>query len=215
LLVATLLLLKAAGVPETGPLHFATRKGSTILLSPIGASFRIPKDWLEWNQQFHNNLHLSRQELEKVRDGDGEWDTEYAKVVNAALPFDECSVHAGGEGWGREGVSFGDLQMRVYLTDLSRPELKKRISGAGFTAAKIVRKDSDAHATIAEDQIDNWNRIAISYRLWYGDYGGTAEVEFYITHNAHTAVLVFMHARASGQEESIQQILKSFSWQER
>jgi hypothetical protein len=47
-----------------------------------------------------------------VRVGHGEWDSEYASVVNASLPFEDCAAHVGGEGWGWQGLSFGDLQVR-------------------------------------------------------------------------------------------------------
>jgi len=209
-----LVLCTATCVSQDAASHFATRHGSTIRLSPIGASFRIPEDWLEWNRQFHNNLHLSRRELEKVKEATGEWDTEYSKVVNASLPFDHCSVHVGGEGWGAKGVSFGDLQMRAYVSDQSEMELEKRISEHGFTAAKAVRKDSDAEAKIAADKVGEWDRIIITYCLWYGDYGGSGQVEFYISSfNGHTAVLVFMHARGAEQDKTVRQILGSFSWQ--
>lgn len=173
------ILLTAVCVPQTNTSHFATQKGSIIKLSPLGASFHIPQDWLDWNRRFHNNLHLTRQDLESVKDGAGEWDTEYAKVVNAALPFNDCSAHVGGEGWGLQGSSFGDLQMRVYLTDQSEKDIIKRISELAFAAAKTVRKNSQVNPTITPpEHTGEWSRIITSYQLWYVDYGGTAHVGF-------------------------------------
>jgi hypothetical protein len=193
-------------------------------MHPMGA-FRIPEDWLAWDRQFHDNLHLSRGELEKVKDGAGEWDTEYGQVVNAALPFEDCAAHVGGEGWGLQGDSFGDLQMRGYLSDRSKQQLEKQISEGGFAAARalpnapserqldaLFPRHSDAPPTIERSKAGAWDKVVITYLLWYGDYGGTAHVEFYLRSvNGHTAVLVFMHA--GGQNEAIQQILQSFTWQ--
>ncbi len=147
-----------------------------------------------------------------MKDGAGEWDTEYGKVVNAALSFDDCSVHVGGEGWGAESGSFGDLQMRGYLSNLTEKQLEKQISENGFAAAAALRKDAGAHPVIERNKVGEWDRIVITYLLWYGDYGGMGHVEFYLRSlNEHTAVLVFMHA--GGQEGTIQQMLQSFSWQ--
>jgi len=179
---------------------------------PTGASFRIPEDWLDWNREFHNNLHLSRHELDKVKDGAGEWDTEYGKVVNASLSFDDCSVHVGGDGWGADGGSGGYLQMRGYISDAGRRELEKQIFKSGFTAARVLHKDFDTHPTIEKSTEGEWDKIVITYYLWYEDYGGTGHVEFYLrTAKGHSAVLVFMHA--GGQGQAIQQLLHSFSWE--
>src|SRR5437016_455902 len=94
--------------------HRATRSGRTIILHPSEARFNIPADWLTWYNKFHNNLHLNAKELESVRVGQGEWDTEYALVVNSALSFQTCTAHVGGEGWGKKSSSFADVQLRVY-----------------------------------------------------------------------------------------------------
>lgn len=92
----------------------ASRQSAVITLHPSGAAFHIPDDWVEWHSEFDNNLHLTIPELEAVARGAGEWDTEYASLCNAIFPFDCCAAHVGGEGWGSQGGSFGDLQVRVY-----------------------------------------------------------------------------------------------------
>jgi hypothetical protein len=101
----------AQGEPRGKSTYHATLDGRTVALHPSGTTFEIPASFLKWHKQFKNNLHLSRAELQKVERGAGDWDTEYAKVINAVLPFDKCAVHIGGEGWGRDAVSFADLQM--------------------------------------------------------------------------------------------------------
>jgi hypothetical protein len=169
--------------------RYATRKGRIIYVHPSDTSFQIPEDWLDWNTQFHNNLHLRHRELTEVRFGAGEWDTEYGDVVNSALPFEHCAVHAGGEGWGREGVSFGDLQLRTYVTDLSSAEILGRISGPAFATAK--RYSSQAQLTTGQE--GEWERVVIQYDLFYGDYGGRANIEFYIRPvGQYRLVMVFM-----------------------
>ena len=88
--------------------------GMRIVPNDPGVSIEIPGDWLASHEEGRNNLHLTRDELEQVREGAGEWDTEYAFVLAALLDFDDCSAHIGSEGWGLEAVSFGDLQLRIY-----------------------------------------------------------------------------------------------------
>jgi hypothetical protein len=190
--------------------RYATRQDQTIYLHPSDASFQIPQEWLYWNTEFHNNLHLTHQELRKVRFGAGEWDTEYGDVVNSALPFEHCAVHVGGEGWGREGVSFGDLQLRAYVTDLSSEEILRRISGPAFATAKRVASQM-FHAPqvqINSGQEGEWQRAAIQYDLFYGDYGGRANIEFYIKPVGHyQLVMVFM----GNVEKEKRQVLDSLT----
>jgi hypothetical protein len=210
-LTSAILLFASTCFSQTRAFHFATRDGLTIRLNPGGASFRISEYWLDWDPKSYKNLHLTRADLESVKDGAGEWDTEYGKVVNAALPFNDCSAHLGEEGWGAQGASFGDLQMRAYISDLSEEELERRISTKGLAAAKAIRTDVAPQATLARDKVLNWTRLVIAYNLFYWDYGGTGHVEFYLnSFHGHTAVLVFMHA--GGHEWAIEQILKSFAW---
>src|SRR4051794_10868901 len=106
LLMILLLGGVAWGPATTKRVNAATRSGRTITLHPLNAKFVLPRAWISWYQSFHNNLHLTPKELESVRDGQGEWDTEYARVVNSVLPFRECVAHLGGEGWGKESSSF-------------------------------------------------------------------------------------------------------------
>jgi hypothetical protein len=143
-----------------------------------------------------------------VRFGAGEWDYEYGKVVNTVLPFEHCAAHVGGDGWGREGVSFGDLQMRAYFTDLGSEEILKRISGPALAAAKKLSRDfyAPGHVQTSVGEEGPWRRAIIRYSLFYGDYGGTANVEFYARPVSHyELVLVFM----GSMEDEKQAILQS------
>ncbi|HWZ46279.1 MAG TPA: hypothetical protein VNW97_22595 [Candidatus Saccharimonadales bacterium] len=193
--------------PPKAASRFATRQERTIQLHPSGIRFQVPQDWLEWDSQFHNNFHLTREELQRVRTGAGEWDSEYGSVVNAALPFEHCAAHVGGEGWGVEGVSFGDLQMRAYVTDLSIREILESIQGPAFSQAEEIAKPeggktgSQAHISASRDK--DWQRATITYPLWYGDYGGTAMVDFYMRDaSPYRLVLVFMETGVRTDEKS-------------
>ena len=200
--------LETNSPPRTHAERFSIRQGRTIQLHPSGITFQVPQGWLEWNSRFHDNLHLSREELEKVPTGTGEWDSEYSLVVNAALPFEDCAAHVGGEGWGLKSGSYGDLQMRAYVTDLSVSELLERIQGPGFNKAeKIGRAEgqklgSEAHISVSREK--DWQRATVSYPLWYYDYGGTAVIDFYVREAPpYRLVLVFMGGAGRPDEKPL------------
>lgn len=211
LLAATVMLLAIiltnchrASIPPTPIGAYATRDGRNITVQPYSVSFRVPQQWLEWNDQFHNNFHLGA-DLKDVRNGGGEWDTEYAQVVNAALPFEYCAIHAGGDGWGKQGSSFADVQMRVYDTPFTNENVLNGIRGGAFNAAKRISSKSE----IVEARDPEWQSAEVNYFLWYGDYGGTARVRFYLHPvGSHTIVFVFM----GGDEKEVRDILNSVSF---
>lgn len=92
-------------------------------------------------------------------------------------------------------MSFGDLQLRAYVTDLSSAEILKRISGPAFATAKKVssRMFHEPAVQIMSGQEGQWQRAVIQYDLFYGDYGGRANIEFYIRSvGQYELVLVFM-----------------------
>lgn len=182
-------------------------RGNEVIAEPSGVSFRIPQQWLDWNQQFHNNLHLSRAQLESVRDATGDWDHDYASVVNEILPFDSCAAHVGGEGWGRESVSFGDLQMRVYTGTFDSEKIRNAVLESGKSmAGRISRPVKADSATIGD-----WAETKLEWQAWYGDYGGVAHVDVLISQSeGRSTIIVFMYSSRNGPQER-DAILKSVS----
>jgi hypothetical protein len=197
----------------------AAIQGTTITLAPSRASFRIPQSWVSRNRPDRKSLHLSAAEIDTVRDGAGEWDTEYATVVNGLFPFEKCSVHAGGEGWGREGSSFGDIQMRAYILDDATPEqIAQRTveDGAKIAGGLSHLKDIAGSGKIssARSELEGWTRASVTYGLWYWDYGGPARVDVFAkAFGKQSAVLVFMYCSNSARtnpEMIVADIVKSF-----
>jgi hypothetical protein len=190
--------------------RYATRDNATIYLQPTDVNFEIPRAWLEWNAEFHNNLHLTHRELQSVRFGAGEWDHEYGEVVNAALPFEYCAAHLGGEGWGREGVSFADLQMRAYVADLASDEILSRISGPASATAKELSTgyfNGPGEVKTEVSAAGPWQRSVIRYSVFYGDYGGVANVEFYLRPvSKYQLVLVFMGTNENEKQSILQSV---------
>jgi hypothetical protein len=200
-----LLLTYPAGASQVKQRHFSTLEGRTIRMQPSGASFQIPPDW--------DGVYSEEVEIKKVKSGRGEWATEYAKVVNSALPFANCSVQAGRYLWG--APTFFGVTMRGYVFESGAEEIEARISTKGLSAAQAIRTSTASNPSIDKKEIGEWHNILIHYNVWYYDYGGKANVEFYITSQGkETIVLVFMYAGSDPHDNRlpIQQLLNSFSW---
>jgi hypothetical protein len=194
--------------PSTRP--SATRHGQTIRLRPHPATFRVPRDWVKWHRQFGNNFHLTHKQLDAVARGAGDWDTEYASVCNAVLPFDRCAAHVGDEGWGQQGVSCGDLQVRLYDLADSPQVVDRRIHQQGVAD---IQRFSGHRPQVKREGKSRWRRTVLSYGRWYGDYGGTAHVDFRVRRlRVRTFVFVFMYADYQSNKAAITSILKSFHW---
>lgn len=188
----------------------ASLRDDTIELAPLKASFQIPPAWLDWHRKYHDNVHLSARDLAKARVANGEWDNEYADIINALLPFNNCVAHVGAEGWGPNGYSFSDVQMRVYLVDLSPNQISQRVARHG--PSRALRFAKKAAVTCAS--FDHWQRVTLSYPLWYTDYGGTANIDvFSRAIGNQTAVLVFMYAEPTPEmRREVATIVQSFRW---
>jgi|SRR5215471_5101744 len=206
----TVLISAMQGQMNSAPTDRATRTGQIVTLHPSEATFTVPAEWLSWYKDHHNNLQTTPKQLASVRDASGEWDTEYAAVANSVLPFDDCVAHLGGEGWGKDGNSFGDVQFRVYVTQLSEEQLKVLVSVDGLSAAE---KFSSQASFLPTADVDSWHRTSLKYELFYHDYGGTARVDFFTsTYEGQTFALVFMYCDTGrfGAAEEVASILHSF-----
>lgn len=163
----------------------STLDGMSVV--PVGPGVRIelPADWMSWNAEFGNNLHLSREELELVREGAGEWDTEYAEVLALLFDFDDCAAHVGSSGWGAEGSSYTDLQVRVYLVPDTPEALVERVMTQAW--GEIVPE-------VAIDDTQVWTQVLLGYDRSYGDYGGRANIDLRLHRFGETtAVLAGMY----------------------
>jgi hypothetical protein len=201
-LVVAIVLLQTVRLLASTPQHFSTSQGASVLLHPSGATLQLPIDW---------GASLTTKELQGVKQGKGEWYTEYAEVINAALPFSACSLEAGRFLW-RQGA-FRTVQMRAYVLHSTLSNIEARIATKGLTAAKALPYPTARNAFVNKEETPQWHKISIGYDLNYVDYGGKANIEFYVTtHENWTVVLVFMHSGTTEPDE-VRQIINSFSWQ--
>jgi hypothetical protein len=224
----------------------ALLRGHVVILKPSGVAFRIPQTWLDHydsppkypTEAFlkfvkdpeeaardydpKSNLHFTRQELDQVRSPErDEWDGAFAKVVDDLLPFEKCIFHGGGEGWGRQGHLFSDLQMRVYLGTWDLVEIQKLVGERGLRAVRRMSnypKFPDTQA--GESPRVSWDRTktagwqveTLTFPMWFYDYGATAVVDFHARKYPETTVVfVFMYTEYPGsQKAEIQEVVHSF-----
>ncbi len=182
-----------------------TVSGRQVHILPTGERFLIPSLWVDWHNKFQNNFHLSRAEIYATQNAIGEWDSEYSKVVNSVLPIADCIGQLGGEGWGWNGVSYGDVQLKIFNSKLNPTELQTLCS----TKALSVAKSFSNNATFQTKTVNTWQQSVIQFDLWFQDYGGTATVEFWIQ-PTQTGSLIFVFLHANGLEcEEVTEILSS------
>jgi hypothetical protein len=232
---------------KPGAEPIALRRGRRVILRPIRVAFLIPQAWLDHydsppkdpdgyptEDSPRNNLHFTRQELDQVRSGEGEeWDEMFAEVVNGLLPFEKCAFHGGGEGWGRQGHSFGDLQMRVYLGNWESGEIEKLVSQGGLSAVSglsrqafsqlssraaalkgfaNIRGGNSPGASWDRSTVDGWQVESLTFPMRFYDYGATTVIDFYVRkYPRSTVVLVFMRTTFPGsQMAEMQEVVHSF-----
>jgi hypothetical protein len=174
-----------------------------LVIEPLGASFEIPQTWFdpptikgrcEYNSPVISRFHISQASIAKLPRATGEWDKEFSAVVDSVMPFSGTVAQVGSEGWGAESSCFGDLQVRVYVTDLPVDSIAKRAT----TRASETANRFFPSTPVTEADTLGWRVQKLSWNAWYYDYGATAEVEFYSRRvRGNTFTLVFMHALAS------------------
>ncbi len=93
-------------------------------------------------------------------------------------------------------------------------------------AAKALSSQFIRNISATKEELAGWHRVLIAYDVWYYDYGGRANIDFYTTEkNGSTISLVFMYAGTSNwngqmpldpealkESATVKQVLESFSW---
>jgi hypothetical protein len=182
----------------------STLEGMSVVPSEPGVRVELPAQWLSWYTRHGNNLHLTREELELVREGAGDWDTEYAEVLAPILDFDRCAAHVGGEGWAAESVSYGDLQLRIYRVPDTPAAIIERAMAQTW---EMITPE----LTVEDDE--PWTSVRIAYDRSYGDYGGRANVDLRMHRFGDTtAVLVGMYVDSFDGGDEFATILASACW---
>jgi hypothetical protein len=195
--------------PEQQAKRGSIRKGTTIKAVGHGLRFEIPAAWVRWYEEneAHPNLHLTPDDLDMVKETEGEWDREFALVVNTILSFNQCVAHVGSEGWGPQGISFADLQVRAYVLTDTPEQIEERTRSQG---SAVVENLTGTRAVPQQEQVGAWRRTVIKYFRMYNDYGATAIVDLRIRRlNDRTIVFAFMYTDHTEHDTEINELLKS------
>lgn len=187
----------------------SVRQGTTIAAVGYRLRFNIPAAWVRWYEEneTHPNLHLTPAQLDIVKETEGEWDREFALVVNAMLPFDQCIAHVGGDGWGPRGISYADLQVRVYVLTATPEEIEERAFSQGSV---VVASLTGTPVVPKQEQVGAWRRIVFKYFRTYADYGATAIVDLRLRLMSHSTVaFAFMYTDHTEHDAEIEEMLNS------
>jgi hypothetical protein len=196
------------------PPRGSTRLGTTIRALDQALRFEIPAVWARWHEhnKAHPSLHLTPAELDEVEEATGEWDHEFARVVNAILPFKRCVAHVGSDGWGGRGVSYADLQARAYVIIMTPEEIAARARTLG---AAVVADLTGTAATPEEEPSGEWQRTTLTFRRFYVDYGATAIIDLRARrYDDHTVAFAFMYTDHADHATEIEAILDSVTFAE-
>ncbi|MCZ7648822.1 MAG: hypothetical protein M5U26_26785 [Planctomycetota bacterium] len=195
----------AATATGGAPPASSRRQDRTVTLLPGRLSFELPATWLKAFEGGAKNLRLTPDEIRAAREPKGEWDPQFDRVANAALPFDRCAFHGGAEGWGEAGSSNADVQMRAYVGTWELLDVENFVKSHGKWDANEVAKNphaKKAKAVCKQSKSGDWQVDSIAFPLWFGDNGGTAMLDFYSRKEGeHTFVLVFMYTDKAKTED--------------
>jgi hypothetical protein len=192
-----------------------------LIVEPLGSSFQIPQRWFEPQAtryfpdqgcDSHSALaarfHVGREAVSRLAHATGPWDTEFSNLVDSVLPLTSAVAQVGAEGWGAESKCFGDLQLRVYVSDIPIDSVRSRAETRGLRTANRFFPSKIAQET---DTL-GWSIQKLAWDAFYFDYGAPAYVEFLSRRiNGRTLTLVFMYSTDRGNPITDRElILKSF-----
>jgi hypothetical protein len=187
------------------------RRGTHIEAADQSLEFDVPQTWVTWSEEHVSrpNLHLTAAELDRVETTEGEWDREFALVVNAVLPFENCVAHVGSEGWGPHGMSYADLQVRAYVLTMSLEGIAAQAQSRG---ASVAEELAGTPPDLQEERQGEWTRNLIGFPLFYVDYGATAVVDARSRRlGDRTVAFAFMYTDHAPHDHEIDQMLDSVS----
>jgi hypothetical protein len=181
--------------------------GDVISIDSASLYFTLPADMAEWHRDVGSGIHLGSKALAAVQTAEGEWDTEFSLIVNSAVSFKHCMVHCGDDGWGAQAAAFKDLQMRLYTLPVTTENIYTCLLEQSRAAALGIVGDRMA---LTEHVVRKWKILRIAYRASYGDYGGTAVIEFWKKGaQGMDIICAFMYVDDGFTATKIEQIVES------
>lgn len=192
--------------------------GNRVIVEPAGSSITIPAAWLDTakhpigdclvNQpaNFHAPLSPSRREIAGARTP---WHREYSAVADSVLGLGEAVAHIGRISW-QTPPCYADLQVRLYVSELSVDQIAARVRTIGVATAS---RFFPASARIAEGA--GTRRVRISWTATYVDYGGLVFMDYHLRPlKGRTEVLLLMYTRHSASSAADDAAAILASWRQ-
>lgn len=197
------------GAPSAAERLHASAAGSLIVLLPTNIVFQPLPVPIDNARPEERTLALDPKSIDALKDPRGEWDPQFAAIIESVVPLKECICHIGDDGWGEASASWFSLHMRVYEPTADLAEIDRRISTDGLATARRLGKD----AAFADRVVGDWRIARIDVDLHFDDYGGRASVEFAVTTIAdRRLVVVLMFAGDQPNVRNRDRILRSFEY---
>ncbi|MDW7693783.1 hypothetical protein R9C00_03415 [Flammeovirgaceae bacterium SG7u.111] len=190
----------------------ASREDNLIKANGFDFSFRIPYYWIKWHEENEErpNIHLTKEALTQVKEANGEWDKDFAMILNSILPFEQCIAHVGREGWGDGGISFSDLQLRTYILTDSIDVIEKELVSEGAKAIGSITNEPFLPST---EELNGWKRVVLKFTRIYKDYGAEVTVDlWFIDKEGITFLFAFMYTNQQKLANEIDEIINSVSF---
>lgn len=130
-----------------------------------GVSIELPNTWVARYAEIGDNLHLSRAQLEVVRDGAVGWDAGLAAVIDAIFDFDDCAAHLGEEGWGATSTTIDDLHVRLYRVAETPEAVVARVTAMSWDGLtpEITVDDDAAPWTTVDVRFENSDAAELAH----------------------------------------------------
>jgi hypothetical protein len=160
-----------------------------VRLTPDGLQFGLSPEILR-HVDDPDYVFLSATELPLAEHGVGEWNEDYAAILNGLLSYSRCGAHVGTNEW-PDGIGWIGIYLRAYVVEESTDSLEQRVH---CLAPSLVEMAGGTFDSIETSELAGWRRTRVRYTVIYGDYGGFANIDVF----AHdfcggTAVLAFMY----------------------
>lgn len=195
-LASMLLLLPACATQRAAR---SSRCTDTTVSIDGGPSFSIPRSFVDEHRR-HGPTMFLHPAADLAGPTGGEFDREYAELVDGIFDLRDCAFQGSDDGWGAASVTYLNLTVRVYRLD---GDAAANADRAAARAAHPPRRSVDG----------DWHHLRWHFALQYSDYAAGACVDVHLHEGGgRTIAFVFLHPDIPTTEATIRQILASIRW---
>lgn len=181
--VVLVFVLASAGATEAGRKHheerYSTLHGQTIQLHPSEVTMQVPDLWAAgYKTGGRPNMYLTRDELRHAG-----VTTFLSVIAEDVLNSKDCAFEA-------ENLS-PIFWLGVYIVDQPTDAVIRRIYEKGRKAPARYTQGSTAMVFPVKKE-GTWEHVRILVNWWFGDYGMSQAVDFYVEPLPNEQTMVFV-----------------------